>query len=177
MTYLPEALLVLVCLPWLAYALRIGAETRGRFFRLTGSATGRAELEAVRQMGLGFAGLLFAGIAVGVSPSFGVTALGTTATDPLVIGLACTLVAWIVTNLGTYVWVAYLSGALITVSVGALIVGVAELTRPAIGTEVKVVLALALVAVVGFSLATARTYWLASRVACPPTVPTTANSG
>jgi hypothetical protein len=65
------------------------------------------------------------------------------------------------TNLGAYVWVAYLSSALITVSVGAILVSVAQLVGARIGTAAIFALAVAMLVVMSISYLMAHTYFRA----------------
>ncbi len=157
-----DVLILLLALPWVYYGVRIVVTSGITFMRRVGNETGRRETEAVREMGLGFAGLVFAGLAISLGPANdAVTSAHGRASGDLVIALSAAMVAWVVANLGAYVWVAFLSSASITVSVGSLLIAVGRLTGSTIGAAASAALGLSWLAVLVFSVATARLFWKA----------------
>lgn len=149
--------------PWFWFAARIFRVLGGReFFASVGAASARLETEAVRHMALTYAGLVFAGLAIGLDA----TDRGSPSNSaPLVVALISAVLAWAVSNLGSRRWVAFVADALLLLSVGELLIGVLALFSPSPDAFVTGVVAIGWIALVGLSFATAHTTWVANRQA------------
>ena len=91
-------------------------------------------------MALTYAGLVFAGLAIGLDA----TDRGSPSNSaPLVVALISAVLAWAVSNLGSRRWVAFVADALLLLSVGELLIGVLALFSPSPDAFVTGVVAIA----------------------------------
>jgi len=123
-TILLEFLLVA---PWIVLGFALLFTKRGwTYGALKGSKAAKLEARAARDMGLGFTGLVFAGLAVTVSGSSNDPAARAASIELLTIALAGSVIASIASNYAALAWAAIVAAAGLIAGLGGVLLAVAE---------------------------------------------------
>lgn len=157
-------LLFLFIAPWAILAGGLLATGPGRtYLRSLGTTAATKEAMAVRDMGLAYAGLVFAGLALATTGPAGPDRIA--ACQLLSVAFAAAAISWTVSNLAPLTGAAVLSDAAILTSVAGILLAVLELLLGIGGLEVTVLVSLgaAYVILLTYSTYLAGVRWRESR--------------
>jgi uncharacterized protein YegP (UPF0339 family) len=161
---LTGALAFLAFLPWVISAIGFVAfKPRRTYLWTTGSSAAIREATAVRQMGLTYTGLVFAGLALATGPG---AAHRSVPEQLLVVALAAAAIAWAVSNIGAVAWVADVAEAGLLLSVACILLAMAEILWSGdalVNIAITVAIGLAYGVVLALSVFFAWSHWNEAR--------------